>query len=53
MPDWFLNPTPPPDNGAVETSFWIRLGWFVLIAVGSGAAVTAAAYVLRRLLFIE
>ncbi|MEM9589724.1 MAG: DUF2474 domain-containing protein [Pseudomonadota bacterium] len=51
MPDWFLNPTPPSDK-ASEGPVWRRLGWFLVIALASGAIVAAAAYVLRGLLFI-
>ena len=53
MPDGFLDRTPPSDRDAGEGPLWKRLAWFVLIALGSGAAVAATAYVLRGLLFIE
>lgn len=53
MPDGFLDPTPPSDRDAGEGPLWKRLAWFVLIALASGAAVAATAYVLRGLLFIE
>jgi hypothetical protein len=53
MPDGFLDPTPPSDRDAGEGPLWKRLAWFVLIALGSGAAVAATAYVLRGLLFVE
>jgi len=53
MPDWFLTPVPPADDGDRDIPLLKRLGWFVLLAIGSGLTTIVAAFVLRGLLFIE
>jgi len=52
MADRFLRPAPPPAAGEPPAPLWRRLGWFALIAAGSGAVVAATAYLLRSLLFL-
>ncbi len=52
MPEPLFRPAGPPDKDAPPAPLRHRLGWFVLIALASGAAVMVTAYILRGLLFL-
>lgn len=52
MAKGLFEPAPPPEEGAQERSLATRIGWFVGLALASGAVVAVVAYVLRGLLFI-
>ncbi len=50
MTNWFRPVA--PDNANAERPLWVRLAWFLGIALASGSVVVASAYILRGLLFL-